>query len=646
MMDSLPRRFYFLFFFLFTFSICKAQFPPGGSVKGRPTLGDPTRNPRGAIGVDTFSTEPDSIPLPKFKYQYVHVDDLNKIIIEKDTTLGYFFQEIEPLKKRNFNYLSTTNYGAGGIPSYFQFKPHYGFSSGYTQYDVYNYTLDSVKIFDSNRTLADLFFSPIFGSQENFFVGANYGQQYKDGLSLSLNYKRASNRGFYTDQNTLTTNAALALRWKTRNDKMNFILGILNNTNNENHNGGVDTSALFISGNQYRLNVPVKLNQAATRYDYKDVFLITDVALDKKSLDSSKFTVGHKFIYKYGYNKFYDISVIKANDSLIYRSYLNDSRGIRNQLDISKVSNEIFIKSNWNFARGRVSLLHDYYSIIDGKTERSVNDVTARFNGVFKLGKSINIQTNANLGLGANVGNFVLTGKSIFGLGKIAGIMAEATFFNSNVPYLDENLTLNNEALYNVNLSNTLGSIYGGSLYSAKLNLELSVKQSLINNFIYRDALGLPTQLNDVFVNTQFSIIHKLKVYKFHLENIGFLQLMNKDILPLPKYSVKSNFYIESNAFKNALFFRFGVEGRYMPEFFLPQYDPVQGQYYKGRNSYKAEYLSGDLYFLGQVSSRFRVMFKMENIQQNFTNKINYLTVFHPQNDPKLRVIFSWLLLD
>ena len=58
-----------------------------------------------------------------------------------------------------------------------------------------------------------------------------------------------------------------------------------------------------------------------------------------------------------------------------------------------------------------------------------------------------------------------------------------------------------------------------------------------------------------------------------------------------------------------------------------------------------ANYYSADFYILGKVS-KFRIFFKFENIQEYLNNRLNYLAVFHPQFDNRMRLGFRWLLLD
>jgi hypothetical protein len=332
-------------------------------------------------------------------------------------------------------------------------------------------------------------------------------------------------------------------------------------------------------------------------------------------------------------------------DSLAYLPYLQDRRGIRNYLKINQFSNEFFIKSNWSFATGKASLLYDHYSILDGVKAKSVNDITLKFNGLFALTKKLNVNTRVAFGVGTNAGNFDILGSTNFALKKYASVGAYFNLFRSNVAYNENNLYLNGLPIYEKSFRSPFGTSIGGKLTLPLLNMSVDVNQSLINDYIYRSKNGVPLQDTGLSVISQIGLSHYLKVYKFHLENHAFVQSISKNFIPLPKQYIKTNLYYENLVFNKNLLLRLGAEGRYMPKWSIPEYDPVQGAFYLGNDSYKRDYKTVDIYMLGQIT-KFRIMFKMENVQDYFIKDINYLTVHHPQFDRKIRLGIRWLLLD
>lgn len=605
--------------------LLKAQYPP--------------------VTAQASSPLPDSIPLPPFEYKYMYLANPGETRIMADTALGNFFQDADPARRKKFNDLNTGNAGSMGISPLFQFQAATGFTTGYKAYDGFNFTVDSIRFYDSERPMADLFFSPIFGSQQNFVVGAEYGQKFKDGLAVSLNYKRISQLGYYQNQGTRTTNVAIAVRWTTKADKLDFFGGFISNTNNEVHNGGVDTFSLKTASGQFRINVPVYLSDNKTRYEQQVYFLHSALALDGKPALSSRFAIGHKLEIKTGYQGFYDTGLTSQADTLFYNQYLTDTRGIRNRVNLTQYSNAFLLRSQWKRASGTLSLVYDNFQLNDGGHSKVINDITLRFDGKIAAGSALDIFTRAKLGLGANAGSFLLEANTALQLGKVAKLSGEWSLFNSQPYWNQEVLTLNEQYVYQYAYDNVLGTSFTATLDLPWLGLRASLGQQIIDNYIYRGITGLPLQFGGTVQVTQAMVSQHWKWKAIHLESHAFWQQLNQDFIPLPAFYVKSNLYLERTFFKKNLLLRTGLEVKYIPNILLPEYDVVTGNYYRGDQSYEDPYMSADFYILGKVS-KFRIFFKFENIQEYLNDRINYLAAFHPQFDNRMRLGFRWLLLD
>lgn len=636
-----------ILFFLFTSLVLSSQRPtkvvpqqprPKGTESGNAKNFESGDNSNSVVDV-----EEDSIPPKPFKYTYFHIGNQQKLHINFDTSLNNFYLEVDPAKRVGFNFLNTGNMGSSLLPSIFDFKPFAGFNSGYHQYDYYNFTLDSFRFYNSERPLADLQFSPIFGSQQNFIVGAEFGQKYQGGTGLSVNFKRISQSGLYSEQKVQTTNFAISVHWRFLKNRLSVFPGIISNVNTEQHNGGIIDSFLYVDGFQFRKNVPNNLHNASTRYDYKNLFLFSEYSLDGRSSDSSKILLGHSFKYKYGYNKFSDVDI--ESDSIFYNKFFVDKRGIRNNLSVSTVSNEFFLKNNWPALFGKLSLIYDIHNVKDEGLQKIINDITLRFDGRISIKKLFEVKTNSTLGLGANAGTFSLNGKSDIKLSKIAILTASFDFFRSQKSWNSEHLYLNFENVYTKDFANPFGSRLKLQINILPIKMTAELGQNVINQYIYIDSFAIPSQDNKILSATYISVMHKLKVWKMVLENFAFVQNSNRDYLPIPSAYLKSNLYFESLMFRKNLLLRLGAELKVMPSFTIGEYDAVLGNYYVGNHSYKKDYQVLDLYILGRIS-KFRVFFKMENVQDLFRKEVNFLSVNHPQFDRLLRFGFRWLLLD
>ena len=85
-------RIYFIGFLLLFPLLLIAQYPPAGG--------------------DTSLVTADSIQLPPFQYKYFHPGNPGQIFVNADTTLGNFFQDADPARRKKFNDLNTGNGGS------------------------------------------------------------------------------------------------------------------------------------------------------------------------------------------------------------------------------------------------------------------------------------------------------------------------------------------------------------------------------------------------------------------------------------------------------------------------------------------------------------------------------------------------------
>jgi hypothetical protein len=586
------------------------------------------------------STENDS--LPPFEYKYFYLSIPQQKFIEKDTNLGNYFKDIELSKRRSFNMLNLGNNGSPLLNPLFIFTPYTGFHSGLHQYDMYNFSLSNLPYFDSERTMADAYFSQIAGNQGNFEVGMRYGQKFNDDVDLSVNYRRILQEGFYKDQTAFTTNFSFALRFGALKRRLKNTFGLISNKNNELHNGGV-LSDLKGKNEQLRLNVPVALNEAENRYVFNEYFLNSEYSLTNASPDSSSSSLGVIISYKSGSYKYGDNN-IDNEAKKIYKFDIADIRGIRNYFGVNTLSTDFFIRGNFKFFKGKLGLTYDRFTINDGES-KAYNDVTLNLNGITNIGSSFSLNTEAKFGLGSNVGAFYINGNTNLNIGKAISLYGKIELFNSQKAYIDEFLFINGNNIYNESITNQFGNQIYGALKFTKLNTEIFVGQLLLNNQIYRTKDAKVANNNNLISTNYIGARNKLHFWRLNWENSVYLQSINSDIIQLPKQYLKSDFYYEGFHFNKNLLIRVGAEYIYIPVFKLNSFYPITGHYYSAGDEVNSNYKNLDLYLSAQIT-KFRLFVKWENYLDVVNENINYLVDRYPQFDNNIRFGVRWLFLD
>ena len=111
----------------------------------------------------------------------------------------------------------------------------------------------------------------------------------------------------------------------------------ISNVNEEEHNGGIDTSTFQNSFQSNRMNVSVMLSDAESRNQQKVIDLRNYYKLSNDSTNwDIKLQLG--LTSTKNYYKFYDKGTDSSNDTLIYQDFLIENRGLRRYYKVNTLS--------------------------------------------------------------------------------------------------------------------------------------------------------------------------------------------------------------------------------------------------------------------------------------------------------------------
>jgi len=173
----------------------------------------------------------------------------------------------------------------------------------------------------------------------------------------------------------------------------------------------------------------------------------------------------------------------------------------------------------------------------------------------------------------------------------------------------------------------------------------LKANYSLINNYIYNNAEGIPTQDNG-----QLLVLSAHADKNFVLGNLHFRTRLlwqkasNNDVLHLPDLSafLSTNFRF---VISKVLFTQIGADMRYYTSFYADMYNPSTGMFYI-QNQVK----TGDFPYLDVYANlrlkRTRVFFKLMNLGTEFINKEYYTIPGYPMNRRTFRMGVAWSFYD
>lgn len=604
------------------------------------------RPPFGSGGSNNFGSTPSSTTVEDDGpdttiYTFFLLNDIYKKMNVSDTAADIKFLKRFSLSKNNIEHVSTGNLGAASYSLILQPQINTGFTSGYDQYQIYHINLLDFRFYEQNRPLTDLYFSQL-GSQDNINVGANFSRNFKNGLSVSLNYQRVLQAGLFTGQNTRATAFGVALRYKSANERYNGFLVFLNNANEESHMGGILNEDDLTK--EFKKNIPKIIENANTRQQERSISFVQYYSIHKAKNDWQVY-FQNTTSFKPSYFKFTDVDISNKNDSTFYAFIPFEKRGIRRYVNINQFSNGLFIHGDRNKGiKGKLGLKYDYYQIDDQILNTSRSDLTASFDGSIPFLKSLNLDTKAEVGLLSNIGNFDLSGQLNIQLSKIAFFRGGLRFFRSEPSYNQRRLILNETLILNAALTKPLGSSLHAEIEIPKLKFGISLSQTIINNPVFWDTMGLATSFDDILNVLYLKVKQDFKFWGFHINNQAHFQIQSNDLYPVPRFFSTHQLYVNGRWFKKVLDVSFGIDARLITKSIGAKFQPIFGSFALS-NTELPFFPAANLFFTAKVSA-FKAMFVMENFGQYFVEKPNFDVLRHPQFDPTFRFGFQWLLKD
>ncbi|MBP5318611.1 MAG: putative porin [Paludibacteraceae bacterium] len=163
-----------------------------------------------------------------------------------------------------------------------------------------------------------------------------------------------------------------------------------------------------------------------------------------------------------------------------------------------------------------------------------------------------------------------------------------------------------------------------------------------VKNYLYFDQQALPQQSPDFIQVLSVDAKLNLSVWWLHWDNsLTYQQSTHPETLPLPAFSVYSNFYLRHKLFKKLLTVQLGVDCRYNTSYYANAYMPATGQFYLQNETLVGNYPLMNLY-LNMHLKHFRVYLMYYNMSSLFMKQPCYTTPGHPLNPGIFKFGISW----
>lgn len=638
---------------------------------------------------------------------FFFADEPNFVFPFSDSLLENIHQ-YDPIRLQRFDFANLGNLGSATRPLFFQPTWRRGFDVGLHQFDLYQLTTADVRYYKITQAYTQASFTQ--GSTQNDAqFNIRFSRNFANGLNFSIEHRRINNLGAYDFQKAATSATAVGM-WIHPPKHRNYdgYLSFVSNGIEQQNNGGAGED--LTDGVIPAYQVDIQLGSANTRHTNRELAYTQYFYLNGKrqkqdsnkkkeagsqldslaqdslrtqlpgplQLDSTstrppasvlsqpspvnrQFTLYHQVALRTERYKFYDAEP----DSAFYRDFLVDKRGLRHNLEVKKLENTFKLQTFKlksalpDSTSGRalprqsdlleIGLVHSMNFLQQEPADTGIIHnlfLTGRLN--FSPGERLRLNTYAHLGIGANAGDFRLSGELFVNLKKIGTLRIEAVNQLYSQSLLPQRFFVTQNEVWKNSFGKTLETSVAGTYSLPQFKLSVGGHYHLLNNYVYFDSLGQPRQ-SGTFSIVQFTAEKDFKFGPLHLDNAAYLQQTTSDVLPLPQFYTKHSLYLEGKIFKKVMLTKIGVDARLTAAYRVPGYNPLIGQFHLQREQDLPFTPLLDAFLSFKVKT-FRFFIKLENLlaeplQTYYFQTANYPMPFGFQSGG-MRMGVSWRLVD
>lgn len=184
-----------------------------------------------------------------------------------------------------------------------------------------------------------------------------------------------------------------------------------------------------------------------------------------------------------------------------------------------------------------------------------------------------------------------------------------------------------------------------GSIGAEKWRFEAGYNLVRINNYVYFDTTGVPSQTSGVTITSAF-VQKEFKLGIMHFNNRIVWQANTNNIaLSLPTFSLFSSLFFQYELVKNVLVGQIGASVFYRTKFYASAYSPATGQFYNQKEKQIGEYPVVDA-FVNFKWKRAVLFFKLDHVNQGIPNNEYFSALHYPLNRMIFKLGVSWVFYD
>ena len=636
----------------------------------------PMNRPSGEISETEKSTVKEIEPLIK-KWELDGYGAF-KDSVRLDTTLDYFHL-YNPVYKDALTATYVGNYGTPYLNNNF-FKRNSNADFFFLQTrDAYLLTPQKVEYYNTRTpyTLLDFTQSEHRTRKNETRFNVLHSQNINPYLNFTFRFDQARSSGQYNNQ--ATKNNFVTLYSNYNKDKLSIHAGFITNSIMNEENGGLISDDLILSNDDTDL-LEVNLQNTRSEFGSNYFFANGEYRLGKyietgeervieakegeeeRVIPVTQFKPVVGFLYSFEYQSHLKEFIEEEDTTTFFRNTYYSSDYTKDLIRFRMVQNVFQIKQYENPDRktsfgkrafiGQQHVINSFPGPREGITNRQRKPYSNIYlgGGIFRQTGSFwrwNFEGKIYM-LGRRSGQTELSGvisKPLNLFGDSLSALNIVGKIENRVPAYFQQEFYSNHSQWRNNLNMEQRMTAKGNLKSPLRNLELGFNYSLINNFIYNDTLGIPSQFGGQLLVLGAHVDKDFNYRGLHFRTrLLWQKASNEDVLHLPEFSAFISAYFNF-VISKVMFTSIGIDTRYNTNYYADAYNPSTGLFHLQNEKKLGDFPYIDAHVNLRLK-RTRVFFKMMNIGTEFINKEYFTTPHYPMNRMTFRLGVAWEFYD
>lgn len=561
--------------------------------------------------------------------------------------------------KDNFGRVQPANIGSGFNPLVFEVNDEQNLSLLPSNKSYMIIGANDVKYYDVKTPTASFIYHNAM--RNGAALKSTYTQNIGKRFNFALEYMGLRSQGLYRNSLSANNNTLFSGHYVSKSGNYELFAHYLHQNVNNQESGGITEDNLFQSGDSNysnRQNAQVNLASSSSQFSYRRYYLSHQFT----PFNSEKFPFSIRHIISHQGNKYYYNQT--ALESYWYDAPTELVNGFplttkKYSENFSNTVSLIFNNEKFKLDAGvRYQMIkfgiRDVvaFNNVPFPGELKENRIGAVGNLQVKLWDKIQLNSFLEFSNGSQFKSYLKTTNNLkFEPIKDYFVNAKVNFQSAypSFNYLLNTSVYNNFNYYLENAKNQSVMEVGGSINLKWFKTEIFANYFRIDNYTYFDSNGSPKQSDNSVNISQIGGDATFSFNKFHLNTRVHFQntLTNKDLLPMPGFIGRANFFYQTQAFKKAAEIQAGVKVYYFSKFASREYFPVLNEYILPR----ADSFSiggqpiADIYINMKVKKMF-FFIEGQQIGTVISNNKAYAFPHYPVYDFRLNIGIVWYLFN